>query len=76
MRVHDPAVAGDDPARVEPEIREEAVDGLEGFPHIYGPMNLDAVTEVRPRDTANTASCTPWLKNRVGARPVTADLAG
>jgi len=36
-----------DPARVAPEIREEAV-GLERFPHIYGPLNLDAVTEVRP----------------------------
>jgi uncharacterized protein (DUF952 family) len=36
-----------DPARVVPEIREEAV-GLERFPHIYGPLNLDAVTEVRP----------------------------
>jgi len=37
-----------DPARVAPEIREEAVDGGERFPHIYGPLNLDAVTEVRP----------------------------
>jgi len=36
-----------DPARVAPEIRKEAV-GLELFPHIYGPLNLDAVTEVRP----------------------------
>ncbi len=35
-----------DPARVVPEIREEAV-GPERFPHIYGPLNLDAVTEVR-----------------------------
>ncbi|HUC36722.1 MAG TPA: DUF952 domain-containing protein [Acidimicrobiales bacterium] len=37
-----------DPARVAPEIREEAIEGLEGFPHIYGPLNLDAVTEVWP----------------------------
>ncbi len=37
-----------DPARVAPEIREEAIEGLERFPHIYGPLNLDAVSEVRP----------------------------
>lgn len=37
-----------DPAGVAAEIREEAVDGVELFPHIYGPLNLDAVTEVRP----------------------------
>ena len=36
-----------DPARVASDIREEAVDGSERFPHIYGPLNLDAVTEVR-----------------------------
>lgn len=36
-----------DPAKVASEIREEAVDGPERFPHIYGPLNLDAVTEVR-----------------------------
>jgi uncharacterized protein (DUF952 family) len=37
-----------DPARVASELRDEAVDGDERFPHIYGPLNLDAVTEVRP----------------------------
>jgi uncharacterized protein (DUF952 family) len=38
-----------DPARVEAEIREEAGgDGRERFPHIFGPLNLDAVVEVRP----------------------------
>jgi uncharacterized protein (DUF952 family) len=36
-----------DPAKVASEIREEAVDGPERFPHVYGPLNLDAVTEVR-----------------------------
>jgi uncharacterized protein (DUF952 family) len=48
-----------DPARVAPEIREEAVDGHERFPHIYGPLNLDAVTEVRtfsPREDGRFAA--------------------
>ncbi|HVN54091.1 MAG TPA: DUF952 domain-containing protein [Anaerolineaceae bacterium] len=35
-----------DPARVEPEIRYEALSGAEQFPHIYGPLNLDAVEQV------------------------------
>ena len=35
-----------DPRRVIPDIRWEAADGDE-FPHIYGPLNLDAVTDVR-----------------------------
>jgi glutathione S-transferase len=34
-----------DPSRVEADIRVEAVDGAEEcFPHIYGPLPLDAVT--------------------------------
>ena len=36
-----------DPARVTSEIRWEAADGSI-FPHIYGPLNLDAVTAVTP----------------------------
>lgn len=32
-----------DPAKVKPEIKYEG-----GFPHVYGPLNLDAVTAVRP----------------------------
>ncbi len=35
-----------DPKKVEAEIRWEAVDGDE-YPHIYGPLNLDAVVEVK-----------------------------
>ena len=34
-----------DPRQVEADIRWEAVDGDE-FPHIYGPLNLDAVIAV------------------------------
>jgi glutathione S-transferase len=37
-----------DPHRVTAEIRDETSGGDERFPHIYGPLNLDAVTEVRP----------------------------
>lgn len=37
-----------DPDRVRSEIRYDAVDGwAEPFPHIYGPLNTDAVVEVR-----------------------------
>ena len=37
------------PARVEAEIRFENLEGgKELFPHIYGPLNLDAVTAVLP----------------------------
>jgi uncharacterized protein (DUF952 family) len=36
-----------DPDRVRSEIRYEDVDGWEDpFPHIYGPLNTDAVIEV------------------------------
>ncbi|MGA7936766.1 MAG: DUF952 domain-containing protein [Kovacikia sp.] len=33
------------PELVQPEIRYEAADG-DRFPHIYGPLNLNAVTQV------------------------------
>jgi uncharacterized protein (DUF952 family) len=35
-----------DPARVRAEIRWEASLGDEKFPHIYGPLNVDAVVRV------------------------------
>jgi uncharacterized protein (DUF952 family) len=48
-------VAGDlvllviDPGRLRAELRYEDVPGAElPFPHVYGPLNVDAVTEVRP----------------------------
>jgi uncharacterized protein (DUF952 family) len=38
-----------DPDRVKPDIRLEPVPGwAEPFPHIYGPLNTDAVLETRP----------------------------
>lgn len=36
-----------DPERVTPEIRWEFSDG-KIYPHIYGPLNLDAVVQVLP----------------------------
>lgn len=40
-----------DASRLSAEVREEAVPGLdESFPHIYGPINLDAVVGVRQLD--------------------------
>ena len=35
-----------DPDRVGPEIRWEAADNGQLYPHIYGPLNTDAVTQV------------------------------
>jgi uncharacterized protein (DUF952 family) len=38
-----------DASRVRPEIRYEAVPGADApFPHIYGPLNADAVVATRP----------------------------
>jgi len=38
-----------DRQKVHAEIRDENLDGgSEVFPHIYGPLNLDAVTSVLP----------------------------
>jgi uncharacterized protein (DUF952 family) len=39
-----------DPVRVQPEIRYEpgGPHSAEQFPHLYGPLNLDAVVEVLP----------------------------
>lgn len=34
--------------RVHAEIRYERASHGEFFPHIYGPLNIDAVVEVRP----------------------------
>ena len=38
-----------DTERVRPELRYEQVPAQpDPYPHIYGPLNLDAVVEVRP----------------------------
>ena len=38
-----------DPGRVTPEIRYERVPGQDlPYPHIYGPLNVDAVVATRP----------------------------
>lgn len=38
-----------DEGRLRPELRYEAPPGgTELFPHIYGPLNLDAVSDTRP----------------------------
>jgi uncharacterized protein (DUF952 family) len=38
-----------DPGRVGPEIRYEIVPGSDApYPHIYGPLNTDAVVGTRP----------------------------
>lgn len=44
---HDLVLLRIDPARVQPAIRYEGAAG-ECFPHIYGPLNLDAVLDVMP----------------------------
>jgi uncharacterized protein (DUF952 family) len=37
------------PERLRPELRYEQVPGQpDPYPHIYGPLNLDAVLETRP----------------------------
>jgi uncharacterized protein (DUF952 family) len=39
-----------DEAKVKPEVRYEVAANGEDFPHIYGPLNLDAVVRVLPFD--------------------------
>ena len=37
-----------DPARISAEVRWEVQPNALAYPHIYGPLNLDAIREVRP----------------------------
>ncbi len=37
-----------DRARVTAPVQDDDIGDGKVFPHIYGPLNLDAVTEVRP----------------------------
>lgn len=36
-----------DPSRLQAELRYEESEPGQHFPHLYGPLNLDAVVEVR-----------------------------
>ena len=46
---HDVVALTVDPARVDVPIRVEDLAGTdEAFPHVYGPLELDAVIDVRP----------------------------
>jgi uncharacterized protein (DUF952 family) len=43
-----------DPTRLRVEVRVESLDGgEERFPHIYGPLPVDAVVDVRPAPPAD-----------------------
>jgi uncharacterized protein (DUF952 family) len=55
------------PARVEAEIRfEDLVGGGELFPHIYGPLNLEAVTAVLPFEPGEEGRFTRLPENAPG----------
>lgn len=48
-----------DPARVGPEVRYENTEGGEElFPHIYGPLNTDAVARVLPFEPGDDGAFT------------------
>src|SRR5215831_19446761 len=56
-----------DPNRLQPEIRYEQVPGWEApFPHIYGPLNVDAVVRTLPleRNTEGSFNFTAIPINR------------
>ena len=61
-----------DPDRLQPEIRYEQAPGWEApFPHIYGPLNVDAVVRTLPleRDTEGGFNFTAIPSNREHSRP-------
>lgn len=43
-----------DPERLAPALRYDEVPGHGTFPHLYGPLNLDAVVQVLPLETGET----------------------
>jgi [acyl-carrier-protein] S-malonyltransferase len=48
-----------DPARVQPEIRYEAASNGQLYPHIHGPLNVDAVTAVTDFEPGPDGRFTP-----------------
>ena len=61
-----------DPTRLgKTELREESGGGAETFPHLYGPLPLDAVVDVAPLDPAPGGlfvSATSWLSPKLEVR--------
>ena len=45
-----------DPKRLAAELRYEPIEDGQEFPHLYGDLNLDAVTEVLPFDPESDGS--------------------
>jgi uncharacterized protein (DUF952 family) len=56
------------PNLVKAEIRYESVEGGEQFPHIYGPLNVDAVVDVIafPPNTDGTFRLPAALERHLG----------
>ena len=61
-----------DSQKVGAEIRYEGVGGGEGFPHIYGPLNLDAVFQVldfEPAEDGKFVGSIPFLQRFTPSPP-------
>ena len=69
-----------DPGRVPSEIRAESGGGVELFPHIYGPLPVDAVVDVEPLEPAAGGRLfvprTSWLSPKLEVRPSSIDGLG
>jgi uncharacterized protein (DUF952 family) len=48
-----------DPERLTAEVRHEDTTGHGEFPHLYGPLNLDAVTAVLPFEPEEDGTFSP-----------------
>jgi uncharacterized protein (DUF952 family) len=60
-----------DPARLRSELRDEAVPGwVEPFPHLRGPLNLDAVVRVTPFEAGPDGAFAFAEAPRRSSRPV------
>lgn len=69
-----------DPGRLgATEVREEPGGGVETFPHVYGPLPVDAVVEVTPLEPAAGGLFVPatsWLSPKLEFRPSPIDGLG